>query len=167
MDSLKIRPLESRDHHLLEEFLYQAIFVPEGVESPARDVIRLPEIFVYIDGFDGKDDLGVVAEVDSETAGGVIGAAWTRIIPAYGHIDDRTPELAISILPAWRGRGVGTLMMERLLGMLREKGYRRTSLSVQQDNPAVRFYRRLGYVIVDERPDGFGHADFLMVKDLC
>jgi ribosomal protein S18 acetylase RimI-like enzyme len=135
--------------------------VPEGVEAPAREIIRLPEIFVYIDGFGGgRGDLGVVAEVHGE----VVGAAWTRIIPAFGHIDAETPELAISVLPEWRGRGIGSIMMERLFEMLRLAGYGRTSLSVQKDNPAVRFYHRLGYVITGERSDGFDHEDFLMIK---
>jgi GNAT superfamily N-acetyltransferase len=163
MDGIEIRAIERRDHPLLEEFLYHAIFVPPGMEPPAREIIRLPEIFVYIDGFGREGDLGVVAEVD----GGVVGAAWTRIIPAYGHIDDGTPELAVSVLSEWRGRGVGGLMMERLFGMLRAVGYVRTSLSVQVDNPAVRFYTRLGYTVVDGREDGFGHNDYLMVKKLC
>ena len=163
MNKIVIRPVERRDYPLLEDFLYHAIFVPEGNKPPAREIIRLPEIFVYIDSFGGADDLGVVAEV----AGEVVGAAWTRIIPAFGHLDDDTPELAISMLPEWRGKGVGSRMMEHLFGMLREAGYRQTSLSVQKDNPAVRFYKRLGYAIVDERPDGAGHEDYLMVKDLC
>jgi ribosomal protein S18 acetylase RimI-like enzyme len=164
MGKIEIRPIERRDHPLLEEFLYQAVFVPEGVEPPAREVILLPGIYVYIDGFgSGGGDLGVVAEAGGE----VVGAAWTRIITAYGHIDDSTPELAVSVLPGWRGRGVGGLMMERLFAILREAGYRRTSLSVQKDNPAVRFYRRLGYVVTGERPDGAGHEDYLMIRELC
>jgi ribosomal protein S18 acetylase RimI-like enzyme len=164
MKQPEIRPMEGRDYPLLEEFLYYSIFVPEGVERPAREIVRLPEIFVYIDGFGGgKADIGVVAEIDRE----VVGAAWTRIIPAFGHLDPHTPELAISVLPGWRGRGVGSRMMERLFEMLCANGYRRTSLSVQKDNPAVRFYRRLGYAITGERPDGAGHEDYLMVKELC
>ncbi len=165
MENIEIRPIEGRDHPLLEEFLYQAVFVPEGVEPPAREIIRLPGIYVYIDGFgDGAGDLGVVAEA---VGGEVVGAAWTRVIPAFGHLDDDTPELAISVLPGWRGRGVGTRMMERLFGMLREAGWRRTSLSVQKDNPAVRFYRRLGYTVTGERPDGAGHEDYIMIRELC
>jgi ribosomal protein S18 acetylase RimI-like enzyme len=167
-----IRPIERRDYPLLEEFLYHAIFVPEGVEPPGREIIYRPEIFVYVDGFGGegggdddknKADMGVVAEADGE----VVGAAWTRIIPAFGHIDPHTPELAIAVLSGCRGRGIGSRMMERLFEMLRRAGYRRTSLSVQKDNPAVRFYRRLGYVVAGERPDGAGHEDYLMVKELC
>ncbi|MDR2894434.1 MAG: GNAT family N-acetyltransferase [Alistipes sp.] len=162
IDKIVIRPIERRDYPLLEEFLYRSIFVPEGVEPPAREIIRLPEIYVYIDGFGGEGDTGVVAEADGQ----VVGAAWTRIIPAYGQIDPATPELAISVLPQWRGQGIGGRMMERLFGMLNDAGYRRTSLSVQQDNPAVRLYQRLGYVITGERPDGAGHEDYLMTKEL-
>jgi ribosomal protein S18 acetylase RimI-like enzyme len=162
MTEVTIRPIEHRDYPLLEEFLYQAIFVPEGIEPPAREIIYRPEIFVYIDDFGAKDDRGVVAEV----GGQVVGAAWTRIVPAFGHIDDTIPELAISVLPEWRGRGIGSRMMERLFEMLAESGYRHTSLSVQKDNPAVIFYRRLGYAVTAERPDGADHEDYLMIKEL-
>ena len=99
----------------------------------------------------------------AEQSGQVIGAAWTRIIPAYGHIDDETPELAVSILPGFRGCGIGTKLMKKLFEVLRNNGYKQTSLSVQKDNPAVRFYRRLGYEEAGERA---GHTDYLMVKRL-
>jgi GNAT superfamily N-acetyltransferase len=55
-------------------------------------------------------DCGVVAKL----SGKLVGAAWTRIIPAYGHLDESTPELAISILPNYRSQGVGTLLMNHL-----------------------------------------------------
>ncbi len=58
MTEVEIRPIERRDYPLLEEFLYQAIFVHEGEELPAREIIYQPEIYVYIDGFGGKDDIG-------------------------------------------------------------------------------------------------------------
>jgi len=37
---------------------------------------------------------------------------------------------------------------------------------VQKDNPAVRFYHRLGYEMSGERLDHAGHEDYLMVKEL-
>ena len=159
-----IREITPADYSVLEDFLYNAIYIPPGEEWPPRDVIFQPEIYIYVDCFgDRQGDIGVVAETDRK----IIGAAWTRIIPAYGHLDENTPELAISILPEYRGQGIGTLLMEKLFGLLREHGYKRTSLSVQQNNPAVRFYQRLGYVITDEKLDHAGHEDFIMVKELC
>ena len=69
---------------------------------PDRNIIYNSDVFIYIENFGQKNDCGVVAEVD----GKAIGLAWTRIIPAYGHIDNETPELAISVLPEYRNQGV-------------------------------------------------------------
>ena len=157
-----VREITITEYPLLEDFLYHAIFLPPGTEPLPREIIFEPEIYVYIKDFGKKDDCGVIAEDD----GRVIGAAWARIIPAYGHIDDETPELAISVLPEYRGQGVGTSMMKCLFDLLRGRGYRRTSLSVQKDNPAVRLYERLGYRITDEKVDHAGHEDYIMVKKL-
>ncbi len=77
-----------------------------------------------------------------------------------------TPELAISVLPEFRGYGIGTKLMKKLFEILRDNGYARTSLSVQKDNPAVRFYERLGYQITEEKLDYAGNEDFIMVKNL-
>jgi ribosomal protein S18 acetylase RimI-like enzyme len=158
-----VRLMGASEYACLPEFLYQAIYIPPGVPLPPRSIIHDPAIFAYIKDFGTQPgDIGVVAERN----GHLIGAAWTRIIPAYGHIDQATPELAISMLPAFRGCGIGTALMERLFEVLRENGYRRTSLSVQQDNPAVRFYTRLGYEITGEKPDHAGHEDYIMIKNL-
>lgn len=157
-----IREITPNDYPALEDFLYNAIFVPEGEEMPPRDIIFEPEIYVYIKDFGIESDCGVVAEQGNV----IIGAAWTRIIPAFGHIDNDTPELAISLLPRHRGQSIGTKMMNKLFELLRVRGYKRTSLSVQQKNPAVNFYKRLGYEITDEKLDHIGHEDYIMVKNL-
>jgi len=157
-----VREITKAEYPLLEGFLYNAIYLPPGEKIPPREIIFEPEIFVYIKDFGNENDCGVVAETD----GKIIGAAWTRIIPAYGHIDYDTPELAISVLPDYRGQGIGTSLMEQLFECLRNRAYKRTSLSVQKDNPAVRFYQRLGYVVTDEKLDHAGHEDYIMVKEL-
>ena len=159
----KVRIIRKSDYICLPEFLYQALFIPEWEEWPPRSIINDPKIIVYIKDFGTQSgDLGVVAEQNGQ----VIGAAWTRIIPAYGHIDNETPELAISILPPFRSYGIGSKMMKKLFKLLRENGYKQTSLSVQKDNPAVRFYQRLGYKVSGERFDHAGHEDYLMIKEL-
>jgi ribosomal protein S18 acetylase RimI-like enzyme len=158
-----VRVMRGSDYVCLPEFCYQAIFIPKGVEPPPRSIIYEPELFVYIKDFGTRaGDFGVVAEQDGQ----VIGTAWMRIIPAYGNINDETPELAISVLPPYRGYGAGTKMMKRLFGILRDNGYTRTSLSVQKNNPAVRLYERLGYRATEEKLDHVGNEDFIMVKAL-
>lgn len=158
----KVRPMRTSDYVCLPEFLYQAIFIPEGIEPPPRSIIKAPEIFAYIKDFGTQTgDLGVVAEQNGQ----VVGAAWTRIISAYGHINNEIPELAISILPEFRGYGIGTKLMKKLFEVLRANGYARTSLSVQKDNPAVRFYERLGYKIIEEKLDHAGNEEFIMIRE--
>ena len=161
----RVRLIQESDYACLPEFLYQAIYIPEGAEPPPRSIINDPNIIIYIKDFGAQQgDLGVVAQC--AVTGQIIGAAWTRIISAYGHVDNDTPELAISLLPPFRGYGIGTRLMNKLFDVLRINGYKQTSLSVQKDNPAVRFYQRLGYVISSERIDHVGHEDHIMVKDL-
>ena len=46
-----IRPLRRDETELLKDFLYEAIFVPEGMEPPDRDILEKPELRVYMDGF--------------------------------------------------------------------------------------------------------------------
>ena len=162
---INIRPILAGERELLEDFTYTAIYLPPGTPPVPRELIFDPNIYIYIKDFDpaaNPGDCGFVAERN----GKAIGAAWTRIIPAYGHIDDNTPELAISVLAEHRGEGIGAMLMERLFTELRTRGFRRTSLSVQKNNPAVRFYERLGYEITGEKLDHADNEDWLMVKEL-
>lgn len=152
-----IRKIRSEEHDLLREFLYQAIYLPEGVVPPPRSVVDLPELQVYIADFGTRPgDHGLVAEVEKK----VIGAAWCRIMEDYGHIDNDTPSLAISLLPEYRGLGIGAQLLNALLLLLQENGCRRASLSVQKENSALRLYQRTGFRIVAERG-----AEYLMLWD--
>lgn len=159
----KVRIMCQTDYPCLKEFLYQAIFVPKDEAPPKREIIYKPEIFVYLKDFGKQEgDFGVVAEQNGQ----IIGAAWVRIISGYGHLDKNTPELAISILPEFRGYNIGTKLLKKLFDLLKINGYTNISLSVQNDNPAVRLYQRLGFNIINERPDNAGHEDYLMIKNL-
>lgn len=144
--SYKIRQLNPHEYEILEVFLYEAIFVPEGIESPSRDIIKSPELQVYIKDFGLKDDYALGAEID----GKIIGAVWTRIMKDYGHIDDETPSLSISVLKEYRGLKIGTELMKQMFILLKTKGYRRVSLSVQKENYAQKMYQDLGFEIVRE-----------------
>ena len=139
-----VRELNSNEYKILEDFLYEAIFLPEGVDSPSRDIIKQPELQLYISEFGKEDDNAFVAEID----GKVVGAVWTRIMNDYGHIDDETPSLAISLYKEYRGQGIGTDMMKEMLSLLKTHGYKRVSLSVQKADYAAEMYRKIGFDIV-------------------
>ena len=132
-----IRNIRDDERHLLEEFLYQAIYVPEGFEGEVpRDIVRDdPKCRAAYEDFGSlPNDRALVAVVD----GKVVGACWVRTTDEYGHIDDATPSFSISLFEEFRGRGIGTELMQRMLDDLLRAGYARASLSVQKENPAVR-----------------------------
>ncbi len=145
-----IRCIRKEETDFLKDFLYEAIFIPTGIEPPPKDIIDNPELRLYIDDFGSKTgDNCLVAE----TGGKVVGAVWTRIMNDYGHVDDYTPSLAISLYKEYRGQGIGSELMTRMLERLKEQGYERVSLSVQKANYAVRMYEKLGFRTVEENPE--------------
>lgn len=153
-----IREPRPDEYDLLKAFLYEAIFIPKGETPPERSIIDLPELALYYDDFGtGSADHCLVADDN----GFVVGAAWTRIMDDYGHIDDETPSLAMSVLKDHRGQGIGTHLLQELISLLREKGYKRISLSVQKANYAVRMYDRAGFRTILENDD-----EYIMVCDL-
>ena len=150
--SYRIREIYNTEYDILEDFLFEAIFIPEGISPPSKDIIMEPELRVYIDDFGKKvGDIAFVAEVDKK----IIGASWARIMNDYGHIDDETPSFAISIYKNYRNRGIGTALMKKMLDTLKEKGYKQASLAVQKDNYAVKLYKKVGFEIVDENEDEY------------
>ena len=47
----KIREIRKNEYPILTEFLYEAIFIPEGVDKPPKSIIEQPELQVYIEDF--------------------------------------------------------------------------------------------------------------------
>lgn len=130
---------------VLDDFLYEAIFLPPGMQAPPREIILRPELQVYVADFGKRSgDYALGAKAD----GRIVGAVWARIMKDYGHISDDTPSLAVSLYPEYRGKGIGTALMQAMLCRLRSAGYQQVSLSVQKANAAVRLYRRLGFETV-------------------
>ena len=157
-----IREMKKPEYPLLSKFIYEAIFVPEGAVAPAKSIILSPDLQVYIDDFGTKnDDCCVVAQLDS---GAIIGAAWVRIMNDYGHVDDETPSLAISVYKQYRRLGIGTAMLKTLLSILQANGYQKTSLAVQKVNYAVKLYQQLGYKIVAENEQEYIMVHYLQRK---
>lgn len=152
-----IREIKKQEYNLLDDFLYEAIFIPEGVEVPSKEITNQPDLQIYIADFGKQNDNCLVAECN----GKIVGAVWTRIINDYGHIDNETPSLAISLFKEYRSLGIGTALMNRMIELLKSKGYKRVSLSVQKENYVYNLYKKVGFEIIKENDE-----DFIMVKQL-
>ena len=146
---ISVRQLEMGDEPFLYQMLYYAIYVAEGEARPSADVVYEPELALYVRGWGRRGDSGFIAwDTASQQPAG---AAWFRLFSAgnhgYGTVDEDTPELSVALAPGYRGEGLGTELLVRLLGLAAAK-YRAISLSVHPDNPAVRLYRRLGFKLI-------------------
>ena len=132
------RQAKACDEQLLRVFLYHAIYVPEGCKPPSADIVFTEDFIQYTEAFDGNP----------------VGVAWVRLMKSYGYVDNDTPELSISLLPEYRGKGIGTTLLFELLNSLKMKNCRYVSLSVQKANTAaLRLYRKAGFRIVEDKGD--------------
>ncbi|MDO4318811.1 MAG: GNAT family N-acetyltransferase [Lachnospiraceae bacterium] len=147
----QIREIKESEYPILSEFLYEAIFIPEGTKKPPKSIIEQPELQVYLADFGRADDWCLVAETKEK----IVGAVWARIMNDYGHVDDETPSLAISLYEEYRRMGIGTELMRAMLQFLKGKGYKQTSLSVQKANYAAAMYRKAGFEVFDENEEEY------------
>ncbi len=96
----------------------------------------------------------VVAVAEGEVVG-------TGALVAEG---DGVYELAkMAVAPAWRGRGIGRLVAERLLRIARDRGARKVELVSQSGlTPALRLYSSLGFRRVPVGAVAYARADVRM-----
>ena len=158
-----IQTMIRSDEPFLWEMLYQAIYVPPNALAPPRQIVRSSELARYVQGWGQAGDYGLKALRPDDLQ--PIGAVWLRLLTGenrgYGYVDDLTPELSIAVVSECRGKGVGTLLLTELFEYVRGR-YKAVSLSVSEDNPALRLYERLGFEIVDQEG-----TSIKMKKDLA
>jgi len=118
---------------------------PGTVPRPVAELPGLDGVWHYVDGWPRTGDAGVVA-----VSGVPVGAAWWRHFrggdPGFGFVDEGIPEIAVGVVGRFRGRGVGATLLGELIARAVDAGLPGLSLSVEPDNPALRLYRRLGFV---------------------
>ncbi len=62
----------------------------------------------------------------------------------------------IAVSEAWRGRGIGTTLLEAVFAYARKEGYRLVRLEVVDTNPAAqRLYERMGFEAIKVKHTGF------------
>ena len=110
-----IREINEEEIKLLDRFLYLAIYVHKEEVPPPFGIIYKPELQVYVENLGKeKDDHILIAEADDK----IVGAVWVRIMDDYGHIDDETPSLIISVEKEYRGKGLFDKLFSVLLDSL-------------------------------------------------
>lgn len=147
-----IREIRPQEIPLLEDFLYEAIFIPEGGTPPPKSIVKNEDLQVYVRDFGQlPEDKCLVAEAD----GKVVGAVWCRVMDDYGHVADGIPSLAISLYKEFRNKGIGTELLRQMLQLLCQAGYKKVSLSVQKANYAAKMYLKAGFTVLKETDEEY------------
>lgn len=108
------------------------------------------------------DDVAIVA---TDATGVRLGAAWTFFHDPsllLGTDGVALPELAISVIPTTRGKGIGGVLLDDL-AVRCTRSFEALSLNVHQRNPATRLYERKGFQIQGQ---GRGPLGIAMRKNL-
>jgi len=118
-----------------------------------------PQIIArYVDGIDfNRDAVFAVrpASIDDESRGALAGVV-------HAAFPDDVAELGISVLPAYRGRGLASALAKRAIAYARSRGVRALAMQVLRENaPMLRIVRKLGMTIVDGGAELFARLDLL------
>ena len=148
MSEVTLRPLRADDAEFLKAMFLETICWREN--RPRRsieEVMSEPDLSKYVDRWGRPGDSGILALSES---GQPIGAAWHRLFDVadhgYGFVSTDIPELGIATVAEYRGRGLGRTLLQSLVRLSMEEGWRALSLSVEEDNlRAVRLYESLGF----------------------
>jgi GNAT superfamily N-acetyltransferase len=104
----------------------------------------------YVAGWGRRGDSAVIAL----EGGFPVGAAWFRLFPrdepGFGFVDAQTPEVSIAVVPSRRGHGIGSELLDALLGWAKEQGYDGLSLSVADESPAMHVFEKQGFEKVQQ-----------------
>lgn len=162
-----IRPAEKNDEAFLWEMLYYAAHMEDDGEVSLQAAQQNADLARYVAGWGRETDIGCIA-LDRSTMQ-PIGAAWLRLLigneRTVSYVDDQTPELAIAVLPAYLGQGVGTGLLHHVLEMAKQH-YSSVVLSVRAENPARPLYQRIGFAVSDTITNRVGTASLNMRKYL-
>ncbi len=148
---LRIRGVEERDAEAMMGYMQRLTNEPHNniTTDPGqwRMTVEEERAFLARRKEDGDKGVMVVATMGEE----VVGAAN---LERGGKATNRhAGSLGISVDAAWRGKGIGTALMEHLLAGAREQGLVRIELRVFTRNPvARRLYEKFGFVEEGRHP---------------
>jgi ribosomal protein S18 acetylase RimI-like enzyme len=128
---------------------------PSGEPAcPLADLLAVPQVADYAEGWGRAGDEGIVAEVDGEPTGACWYRRFTAERPGYGFLGEAVPGLGLGVSPAHRRRGLGSALLAATVDLAREQGIGALGLSVSERNAtARRLYQRAGFVVVDREGD--------------
>ena len=144
----------------IEDFFYDTFYLPFGMTSLPREILNTPYYRKFFFNL-GREEGDFCFEAYDATTNEIVGIVWSRLIPYDSERDYKTPFLLISVLTQYRGKGIGSSLMRRILAELKCAGYTEVILSVHYQNRAIALYEKFGFSIYSSDGDCY-----LMAKSL-
>lgn len=124
--------------------------------SPIRELVFVREQAVPLELELDEEDPRCEHALARAADGAAVGTG--RLLPD-GHIG------RMAVLKEWRGKGVGALLLQALIGRARERGHARARLNAQ--TYAIGFYRRYGFEVSGPEYMDAGIPHVPMQRDLA
>jgi len=99
-----------------------------------------------------EEEFGFKAVEDGQ----IVGTIYGRYEPGVVYISN------LIIVEKARGKGIGTMLVEKAEGFGRQLGAHRAWLLTGKDWSENLFYKKLGFKMVAELPDFYFHKDFVV-----
>ena len=152
---MEIRPIAESEFEFLFDLVYEAAYIPEGMERPPKSFVYEPDVSRYVENFGRRGDIAFILVNNDQLVGGIWARLFSEECCGYGFVDNATPELGMAVFDGYRGQGYGTKLMLRLIEELVAGGFKNVSLSVDRRNPALRLYERFGFEVVRENGNAY------------
>jgi GNAT superfamily N-acetyltransferase len=147
---ITLRNVRPQEGALIFSFLTLAARMPES-DEPIQKALCDPALNRYWIDWGNSGDIGIVAELQS--TGMPVACAWLRLYTkeqaGASFFGKDVPELAMGVVPKYRGNGIGTTTLRYLIEEVRSR-FPGIVLSVRRDNPAIRLYERFSFTVIPE-----------------
>lgn len=145
-----IKPITQDDVPFLWEMLYESLFVPEGSKPFAKEILKDPLISMYVEDWGREGDFGFIAyNHEDQPIGSITIRFFDENNKGFAYISNEVPELGMALLKEYRGRGIGTALLNQVFVEAFQKNIKRIALSVDPRNiAALKLYRRFGFIEV-------------------
>lgn len=141
----------SDDLEFMKQMLFEAFFWNPQMSRPDFDeFFQQPEFRKLLEHWGRFGDRAVIAEEKQQPIGAAWFRLWTESDHSYGFITSDIPELGIAVRPGYRSKGIGRILLQKLIAVAREDGFLALSLSVDPLNFARKLYEAAGFAKVGE-----------------
>jgi len=150
-----LRESHHADIPFLREMLYEAVFWRASANKPSfKQGLAYPEVSKALADWGERDgDVAVVATLNSTPIGAAWYRFWTDSNCIRGYVDERIPVVVIGVHRDYRHQGIGTKMLDWLIGYASKHAIQAISLGVSKDNYAMNLYIQQGFQEVADTGD--------------